>query len=89
MNARVIQQKLKRLRNRHKAEVLKRFFKTGPGEYGEGDIFFGIQMPVLRKTAKEYEGLPLHEVQTLLASPVHEERLLSPASAYKSIRKRE
>jgi 3-methyladenine DNA glycosylase AlkD len=54
-----------------------RFFKTGPGEYGEGDIFLGIQVPVLRKISREYERLPLPEVQTLLASPVHEERLLS------------
>ena len=77
MNARVIQKRLKKLRNRHKAEVLRRFFKTGPGEYGEGDIFLGIQVPVLRKIAKEYEGLPLQEVQELLVSPVHEERLLS------------
>lgn len=77
MNARVIQKRLKKLQNRHKADVLKRFFKTGPGEYGEGDIFLGIQVPVLRKIAKEYEDLPLKEVQELLASPVHEERLLS------------
>ena len=77
MNARVIQKRLKRLQNGHKAEILMRFFKTGPGEYGEGDIFLGIQVPVLRKISKEYERLPLPEVQTLLASPVHEERLLS------------
>ena len=77
MNARLIQHRLKKLRNRHTAEVLRRFFKTGPGEYGEDDIFLGIQVPVLRKIAGEYEDLPLHEVKELLTSPVHEERLLS------------
>jgi 3-methyladenine DNA glycosylase AlkD len=77
MNARVIQKRLRKLQDRQKAELLRRFFKTGPGEYGEGDIFLGIQVPALRKIAREYEGLPLHEMQELLGSPVHEERLLS------------
>jgi len=77
MNAPFIQRRLRELRNRDRAKVLRRFFKTGPGEYGEGDVFLGIQVPVLRKIAKEYEGLPLHEVQSLLESPVHETRLLS------------
>jgi len=46
MDARTIQSKLKGLANKKNAEVAQRFFKTGPGEYGEGDIFIGIRVPV-------------------------------------------
>lgn len=53
----------------------KRFFKTGKGEYGEGDQFLGIRVPVLRKQAKAFQNTPLNEVQKLLESPFHEERL--------------
>ena len=51
------------------------FFKTGKGEYGEGDRFLGIRMPVLRKQARAYRDLPPREIQRLLKSAVHEERL--------------
>lgn len=53
------------------------FFKTGPGQYGEGDRFRGIRVPVLRKVAKEYRELPHAEVLALLHSPWHEDRLLA------------
>jgi len=52
MDARTIQSKLKGLANKKNAEVAQRFFKTGPGGYGEGDIFLGIRVPVLRELAK-------------------------------------
>jgi 3-methyladenine DNA glycosylase AlkD len=58
-----------------KASLLQRFFKTGEGQYGEGDIFLGIIVPNTRKVAKKYIELPLSEIKKLLYSKVHEERL--------------
>lgn len=55
----------------------KRFFKTGRGEYGEGDKFLGIRVPVLRKKAKEYKNTILPEILHVLESPFHEERLIA------------
>lgn len=77
MTAKIIRAKLKKLANKDKAKILQGFFKTGPGEYGEGDIFLGITVPVLRKLTKEHDGLPLPEAVSLLKSSIHEERLLS------------
>jgi 3-methyladenine DNA glycosylase AlkD len=57
-----------------KARNLAWFFKTGPGEYGEGDIFLGITVPVSRKIALRYTHLSLTEIGKLLASPIHEHR---------------
>jgi len=60
------------------ARSLRRFFKTGPGEYGEGDIFLGIRVPVLRTLVKKYRGvITLPDIKKLLASPCHEKRLFS------------
>jgi len=56
---------------------MQRFFKTGPGEYAEGDRFIGVRMPAVRKVARSYRGLPLADVEELLQSPVHEERMLA------------
>jgi 3-methyladenine DNA glycosylase AlkD len=77
MRAREIQLRLSRLANSHSAAFLQSFFKTGAGEYGEGDRFRGIRVPVLRKLAKEYQGLTLAESQRLLRSAYHEDRLLA------------
>ena len=54
----------------------QRFFKTGPGEYGEGDQFRGIRVPALRMLAREHQALPLEACASLLASDFHEDRLL-------------
>jgi 3-methyladenine DNA glycosylase AlkD len=63
--------------NPEKAEVLKRFFKTGPGQYGEGDVFLGVVVPLSRKIAKKYAELPFEGILTLLRSKIHEERLIA------------
>jgi hypothetical protein len=68
---------LQKLGDKQRAKILQGFFKTGPGEYGEGDIFMGIRVPELRKLAKEYQDIPSREVRQLLKAPIHEERLLA------------
>jgi len=77
LKARDVQKRLKKLGNPEHAAISQRFFKTGPGEYGQGDIFIGIRVPVLRKLVKEFKDLPASEVEILLRSPIHEERLLA------------
>lgn len=68
---------LRRHASSSQAAILQRFFKTGPGEYGEGDIFIGVKVPDIRKTAAAFSSLQLSELQKLISSPVHEERLLA------------
>ena len=60
-----------------RTEVLQRFFKTGPGEYGEGDRFLGLRVPQLRALARAHRTLDRGSVLELLQSPWHEERLLA------------
>lgn len=62
--------------NLNKADILGRFFKTGPGQYGEGDIFLGITVPVTRALAKRYYDAKDVLVEELLFNPYHEVRLL-------------
>jgi len=59
------------------ASILRRFFKTGPGEYGEGDIFIGVKVPQTRSVVRAFRSAPLNAVKELLKSPIHEERLLA------------
>jgi len=59
------------------ADRALRFFKTGKGDYGEGDKFLGIRVPVLRKLVKTYKGISLDEIMKLLKSAYHEERMLA------------
>jgi 3-methyladenine DNA glycosylase AlkD len=77
MKVQGIHARLQLLGDPKRAEVLRRFFKTGPGEYGEGDVFVGIRAPEIRKLAKEYQALSLSETVKLLHSSIHESRALA------------
>ena len=59
------------------AAILQRFFQTGSGEYGEGDVFLGIRAPAMRAVCRECRGASLSTVRLLLRSRIHEERLLA------------
>ena len=68
---------LDRYADPEKAAFFPRFFKTSPGQYGEGDQFQGITVPDCRFVAKKFKSLPLNDIQTLLESPWHEQRLVA------------
>lgn len=72
----MMQQTLERLSDPVDARFLMRFFKTGPGQYGEGDIFRGIRVPQIRRLLGPFGGAPLCEISGLVHSPFHEDRLL-------------
>lgn len=72
-----LRQETRSLANPEKAKILSRFFKTGKGEYGEGDQFLGITVPQSRVLARKYSGMLLQEVAELLKSTFHEERLVA------------
>lgn len=72
-----LQKDLKKLSNKKKAELLSRYFKTGEGEYGFGDVFVGVTVPQSRALAIKYKDLELLEVAELLKSKIHEERLIA------------
>lgn len=73
-----LQKDIKKSANPKKAIILQRFFKTGKGQYGEGDIFLGIVVPKQRELAKKYwVDLSLNDIDKLLKSKIHEERLIA------------
>jgi 3-methyladenine DNA glycosylase AlkD len=63
--------------DKERATFMLRFFRTGPGDYGEGDRFLGLRVPDVRRIAREFRSLSLADVRALLASKWHEERLLA------------
>ena len=72
-----LRSKIKTLADKEVAETMQWFFKTGKGDYGEGDIFVGLKVPLQRKLAREFKDLSLAEIGELLNSSIHEERLIS------------
>lgn len=74
-SARAVQRALAALANPRRAPLLQRFFKTGPGEYGEGDRFRGLTVPDVRAVVRAAGDVPTGELEKLLASPWHEDRL--------------
>lgn len=77
MKAADIRTELKSMAEPDKAAIMQRFFKTGPGQYGEGDMFIGVMVPQSRRVARKFCQLPRGEVRTLLYSHIHEERLVA------------
>jgi 3-methyladenine DNA glycosylase AlkD len=77
MTAKEARKKLKVLSSAEVAKSAARFFKTGPGQYGEGDTFIGIKVPTLRTVSREFRAMPLEHIESLLRSPIHEERHLA------------
>jgi 3-methyladenine DNA glycosylase AlkD len=77
MSIRVIQEELCQRGDPQAASFLQGFFKTGPGEYGAGDRFRGIRVPVIRKLATKYQQVTPQQSERLLRSPFHEDRLLA------------
>ncbi len=75
--ATAIHKELRALASSETAANLQRFFKTGPGQYGEGDVFLGVNMPQLRELAKQHRDADLATVTALLESGYHEERMLA------------
>ncbi len=75
MSARVALEDLKSFSKKGRVSDLARFYKTAPGEYGEGDVFLGGSVPQTRSVAKKHQNLELTEVQKLFNSPFHEARL--------------
>ncbi len=77
MTAAQVKTELKKLEDKKQAKLLQGFFKTGKGQYGEGDIFLGIKVPMQRKVAKQFIDLSLDQIEKLLHSKIHEHRLTS------------
>lgn len=71
-----ITQKITSQANQSQAAILQRFFKTAPGQYGAGDVFLGLKVPLQRQIARKYSNLDLSAIAKLLANRIHEFRLI-------------
>src|SRR3989344_8705849 len=72
-----VQKELNKLADPKRAKASVWYFKTGPGEYGEGDKFLGIAVPKCRKVALKFSDLDFSAIKTLLTSPYHEHRFVA------------
>jgi 3-methyladenine DNA glycosylase AlkD len=77
LTASVVKVRLQQLGDPVQAEFLQGFFKTGAGQYGEGDVFIGVRVPQVRALLRESRTIPVEELLLLLQSPAHEERLFA------------
>jgi 3-methyladenine DNA glycosylase AlkD len=77
MTAHKVQARLRSLSSPEAAALAARFFKSGPGQYGEGDVFLGLPAAVMHALAKEFHSLPVDDLTVLLQSPIHEDRMLA------------
>lgn len=75
MTAEQFKNELQAHSNPYNAKALERFFKTGPGQYGEGDQFWGIKVPKTRELVKKFRKMPLSEIAKLTPDPIHEVRM--------------
>ena len=75
MSANLVIADLQARASKTKAFDLQRFFQTGPGQYGEGDLFIGVVVPDIRKVAATHKELPFTEIAKLVDSPIHEVRM--------------
>jgi 3-methyladenine DNA glycosylase AlkD len=76
-NLKRLEQEIRSHTNKPQAVILQRFFKTGEGQYGAGDQFLGLKVPLQRQIAGKYQDLSLFDVQTLLNGKIHEFRLIA------------
>jgi 3-methyladenine DNA glycosylase AlkD len=70
-----LQTSLRKRANPEKISIYKNFFKTGKGEYGEGDVFIGVTVPDNRSVAQDFINIELNELLPILKSEVHEDRM--------------
>lgn len=75
--AQTIHKDIRSFADPEKALQAMRYFKTAPGDYGAGDVFIGLTVPQSRKLAKKYQDISLRDVEMLLTSEIHEERLIA------------
>ena len=76
-DAEKVKKEIGKFKNPQKAKIYQRFFKTGKGEYGEGDKFLGLTVPQMRVVAKKHKEISLKEIQKLLNIQIHEYRLVA------------
>jgi 3-methyladenine DNA glycosylase AlkD len=75
LTAAALQARLRAVASARYAKIAAWFFKTGPGEYGEGDVFIGVRAPAMHRIVRDFVALPLPQVRRLLRSKVHEDRM--------------
>ncbi len=76
-NFEAIKKEIQKFANKKRADFNKKYFKTGKGEYGEGDLFLGLTVPEQRKIAKLFQDLEIEDVKRLLKSKIHEHRFIA------------